>query len=152
MSDKSVKLGKVDPVTFEVLRHRLWALNDEQGAIAARISGSPAIYEAYDFNIGILTAAGRVVFSGVYIGHHAIPLELVVKSVNDRFVDDIEPGDMFFTNDPWCGAIHANDGALTAPIFWNDRIICWTAIVMHDMDVGGPVAGSWSVGARNCFE
>lgn len=152
MSNKSVRLGKVDPVTFEVLRHRLWALNDEQGAIAARISGSPAIYEAYDFNIGILTAAGKGVFSGVYIGHHAIPLELVVKSVKERFGDDIEPGDMFFTNDPWCGAIHANDGALTAPIFWDDKIICWTAIVMHDMDVGGPVAGSWSVGARNCFE
>ena len=35
--ERSVDLGKVDPVTFEVLRHRLWAINDEQGAIAARI-------------------------------------------------------------------------------------------------------------------
>jgi len=152
VSGKNVKLGKVDPVTFEVLRHRLWSLNDEQGAIAARISGSPAIYEGFDFNIAILTAAGRGVFTGVYIGHHAIPLEIVVSSVKERFGEDIEPGDMFFTNDPWCGAIHANDGALTAPIFWDGEIICWTAIVMHDMDVGGPVAGSWTVGAGNSFE
>jgi N-methylhydantoinase B len=147
----NIKLGKVDPVTFEVLRHRLWSINDEQGAIAARISGSPAIYETFDFNIGILTSAGKGVFTGVYIGHHAIPLEIVVKSVKEKFGADIHPGDMFFTNDPWCGALHANDGVLAAPVFWENEIICWTAIVMHDMDVGGPVAGSWVVGARECF-
>ena len=152
MSQENIKLGKVDPVTFEVLRHRLWAINDEQGAIAARISGSPAIYETFDFNIGILTAAGKGVFTGVYIGHHAIPLEIVVKSVKERFGEDIQPGDMFFTNDPWCGALHANDGVLAAPVFWENEIICWTAIVMHDMDVGGPVAGSWVVGAKETFE
>ena len=152
MSRENIKPGKVDPVTFEVLRHRLWAINDEQGAIAARISGSPAIYETFDFNIGILTAAGKGVFTGVYIGHHAIPLEIVVKSVRERFGEDIQDGDMFFTNDPWCGALHANDGVLAAPVFWENEIICWTAIVMHDMDVGGPVAGSWVVGAKETFE
>jgi N-methylhydantoinase B len=152
MSRENIKPGKVDPVTFEVLRHRLWAINDEQGAIAARISGSPAIYETFDFNIGILTAAGKGVFTGVYIGHHAIPLEIVVKSVREKFGEDIQDGDMFFTNDPWCGALHANDGVLAAPVFWENEIICWTAIVMHDMDVGGPVAGSWVVGARETFE
>jgi N-methylhydantoinase B/oxoprolinase/acetone carboxylase alpha subunit len=151
VSSKKIDIGKVDPVTFEVLRHRLWSINDEQGAIAARISGSPAIYETFDFNIGILTSAGRGVFTGVYIGHHAIPLEIVVKSVIQKFGDDIHPGDMFFTNDPWCGALHANDGVLATPVFWQNKIICWTAIVMHDMDVGGPVAGSWVVGARECF-
>jgi N-methylhydantoinase B len=92
------------------------------------------------------------VFTGVYIGHHAIPLEIVVKSVRERFGEDIQDGDMFFTNDPWCGALHANDGVLAAPVFWENEIICWTAIVMHDMDVGGPVAGSWVVGARETFE
>ncbi len=152
MSRENIKPGKVDPVTFEVLRHRLWAINDEQGAIAARISGSPAIYETFDFNIGILTAAGKGVFTGVYIGPHAIPLEIVVKSVRERFGEDIQDGDMFFTNDPWCGALHANDGVLAAPVFWENEIICWTAIVMHDMDVGGPVAGSWVVGAKETFE
>jgi hypothetical protein len=24
-------LGALDPVTFEVIRHRLWAINDDQG-------------------------------------------------------------------------------------------------------------------------
>ena len=33
--------GPIDPVTFEVMRHRLWAINDEQAMMAARVSGSP---------------------------------------------------------------------------------------------------------------
>ena len=36
---------KIDVVTFEVLRHRMWEINDEMGMIAARISGSPLVYE-----------------------------------------------------------------------------------------------------------
>ena len=35
----------LDPVTFEVIRHRLWAINDDQAMIAARLSGSPVVYE-----------------------------------------------------------------------------------------------------------
>ena len=40
----------IDPVTLEVLRHRLWMINDEQGRVAAQLSGSPVVYEAKDFN------------------------------------------------------------------------------------------------------
>ena len=28
----------IDPITFEVIRHRLWAINDEQGRMASRPS------------------------------------------------------------------------------------------------------------------
>jgi len=144
--------NKVDPVTFEVLRHRIWAINDEQAMVAARVSGSPVVYETFDFNLGILTPQGKGVYTGVYIAHHAIPLEQVVSSVMKKFGDDIHPGDMFYTNDPWCGALHANDGALASPVFWEGEIVCWTAIVMHDVDVGGPVPGSFVVGAHECLE
>ena len=45
----------LDPIDFEVLRHRLWMINDEQGRVAAQVSGSPAVYEAKDFNTSLLT-------------------------------------------------------------------------------------------------
>ena len=50
---------------------------------------------------------------------------------------------MFFTNDPWWGALHANDGILAMPIFWEGRLVAWSGIVMHDDDVGWPVPGSF---------
>jgi N-methylhydantoinase B len=142
----------IDPVTFEVIRHRLWAINDEQAMIAARMSGSPVIYEVYDFNAGILTPQGDGLVAGIYILHHAATLDFFVQRILAEWpADDIHEGDMFFTNDPWYGALHSNDGALVTPIFADGEIVCWSGLAMHDEDVGSPVPGSFVVGARDSF-
>ncbi|HUB76318.1 MAG TPA: hydantoinase B/oxoprolinase family protein, partial [Solirubrobacteraceae bacterium] len=65
--------------------------------------------------------------------------------------EQIRPGDMFFTNDPWWGALHANDGILAMPIFWEGELVAWSGIVMHDSDVGSPVPGSFVNGAVDRF-
>jgi N-methylhydantoinase B len=143
---------QIDPVTFEVIRHRLWAINDEQAMIAARVSGSPVVYEAYDFNAALLTPEGEGIVAGIYIVHHAVPIDILVNQIRERWKpEDIHEGDMFFTNDPWSGALHANDGILAAPIFWEGEIVCWTGMVLHDQDVGSPVPGSFVVGAVDRF-
>ncbi len=144
--------AKIDVITFEVLRHRMWEINDEMGMIAARISGSPLVYESGDFNTGILTAKGEVLFTGVYVIRQASALDVLVQSTIKRFGDDIHDGDMFVTNDPWSGALHAMDYAVIAPVFWEDEIVAWTGVVMHEIDVGGPRPGSWIVGARDAFQ
>jgi len=58
---------------------------------------------------------------------------------------------MFYTNDPWYGALHSNDGIMVTPIFWDGEIVCWSGLAMHDEDVGSPVPGSFVVGARDRF-
>ena len=142
----------MDPVTFEVMRHRLWAINDEQAMMAARVSGSPVVYEAYDFNTSLLTYDGRALFAGVYIMTNAVPIELMVRRVLEKWApEDIREGDMFCSNDPWSGALHANDTILVSPIFWEGELVAWTGIVMHDSDVGSPVPGSFVVGAQDRF-
>jgi N-methylhydantoinase B len=141
-----------DFVTFEILRHRLWEINDEMGLLAARVSGSPAVYESGDFNTAILTSDGRGLFTGVYVIRQASALDVVVQSVLERFAGDIADGDMFLTNDPWCGALHAMDYAVVAPVFSGGDLVAWTGIVMHEMDVGGPRPGSWTVGARDAYQ
>ena len=141
-----------DFVTFEILRHRLWEINDEMGLLAARVSGSPAVYESGDFNTAILNAQGRGLFTGVYVIRQASALDVVVQSVLERFGSDIADGDMFLTNDPWCGALHAMDYAVVAPVFSEGELVAWTGIVMHEMDVGGPRPGSWTVGARDAYQ
>ncbi|HEY2600711.1 MAG TPA: hydantoinase B/oxoprolinase family protein [Thermoleophilaceae bacterium] len=141
-----------DPVTFEVIRHRLWAINDEQAMIAARMSGSPVIYEVYDFNAGLLTPDGHGLVAGIYILHHAATIDFFVQRILAEWpAEDIREGDMFFTNDPWYGALHSNDGILVTPIFWDGRIVAWSGLAMHDEDVGSPVPGSFVVGARDSF-
>lgn len=144
--------ARLDMVTFEVLKHRLWAINDEMALIAGRISGSPAVYESGDFNTAILTPGGQSLYVGAHIIRQAAALDVVVQGVKEFFGDDIADGDMFLTNDPWYGALHAQDAAVVAPVFFGGRLIAWTGIVMHETDVGGPKPGSWSVGARNAYE
>ncbi len=142
----------LDPVTFEVVRHRLWAINDDQGRMAARLSASTTVYELNDFNSAVLTADGRGLCSGAYIMSHATTVASMVQLLLQQFdLEDIHEGDLFYTNDPWCGALHANDGLLALPIFWHDRLVAWSVIVMHDDDVGSPVPSSLVVGARDRF-
>jgi N-methylhydantoinase B len=143
----------LDPVTFEVIRHRLWAINDEQAQMTARLSGSPVIYEVLDFNAAITTADGRGLFCGMYIIAHASTIDHMIREILGRWsLADIHEGDMFFTNDPWSGALHPNDGILVSPIFWEGDIVAWSGIAMHDDDVGGPVPGGFSPGAHNGYE
>ena len=40
----------IDPVTFEVVRHALWNVNEEHGATIQRLSGSPVAMYALDLN------------------------------------------------------------------------------------------------------
>ena len=59
---------------------------------------------------------------------------------------------MFITNDTYVGAPHQADVVVVAPIFDGDRLIAWCGSCVHQADVGGPVPGSITVGARNIYE
>jgi N-methylhydantoinase B len=108
-SEQPGRVRGLDPITFEVIRHRLWAINDDQARMAARLSGSFIVYEGYDFNAALVTADGRGLYCGVYILQHGATIdEFVRKILADWPAEEIRPGDMFFTNDPWWGALHAN--------------------------------------------
>jgi N-methylhydantoinase B len=142
----------LDPITFEVIRHRLWAINDDQGRMAARLSGSFIVFEGYDFNAALVTADGRGLYCGMYILQHGATIDEFVRRVLAEWPpEEIREGDMFFTNDPWWGALHANDGILAMPIFWEGELVAWSGIAMHDEDVGSPVPGSFVAGAADRF-
>ena len=144
----------LDPATFEVLRHRLWAINDEAAVTIGRVSGSPIATEGNDFNSGLMTADGETIVAGIYVLVHAAALGRIVRDVIDNYTVNpgINPGDMFLTNDTYVGAPHQADVIVVAPIFNGDRLVAWTGSCVHQADVGGPVPGSITVGARNIYE
>ena len=55
----------LDPITFEVIKHRLWQINDEQSIAIKTISASPIVVEGNDFNVGLFTADGQLVTAGI---------------------------------------------------------------------------------------
>ncbi len=57
---------KVDPITYEVVRHHLWNINEELGMTIQRISGSPVAMYAFDLNSSIFTEDGEFIYYGPY--------------------------------------------------------------------------------------
>lgn len=143
----------VDPVTFEVIRHRLMTITDEQGAALAAISGSPHVAEANDYNVGLYLADGEVATMGRTIVTHSAAMASITRFVIEDCEDDpgFAPGDMFVVNHPWKGAVHAQDMGVVAPIFYGDRILAWSSAMCHMTDVGGSRPGSFCSDAIDCY-
>ncbi|MCY3806657.1 MAG: hydantoinase B/oxoprolinase family protein, partial [bacterium] len=144
--------GSLDPVTFEILRSRLSAINDEAAMTMRLVSGSPVANEAYDMNVGLMDADGDCFAIGMYITIHALALSSTVKDIRQRFAaDDVGPGDVFMSNDPYVGACHQMDVAVVAPIFAGGRLVAWTGSTVHQIDLGGPVEGQVQLGATSIW-
>jgi N-methylhydantoinase B len=145
----------LDPIRFEVLRHRLWSICAEAAGTIKNISGSPIATEAHDFNTCIMSAAGEPVVMGPYVASLAIGQGLTVKTILEKYSDNpgILHSDMFLCNDPYSGALHQNDVSLVAPVFHAERLVAWTGATIHQVDVGGASKGSQAAtGAQSIFE
>jgi len=144
---------RLDPVSFEILRHRLWAINDEATATVRLVSGSPVATEANDMNTALMDATGDVFVVGCYSLAKATTMASVVKDILENYTENpgIRAGDAFICNDPYVGAQHQNDTALVMPVFIEDELVAWTGAELHLVDVGGPVAGQVQIGAKDIF-
>jgi N-methylhydantoinase B len=143
----------VDFVTDEVLSHRLWHICDEAGVTIRHVSGSPVATEANDFMTVIANEMGDIVFMTPNLLYQAAAFEPMIKwtLLNRATSPGIEDGDMFLCNDPWVGAVHQNDVAVFAPVFFNGQLFCWVGASIHEVDVGGPSPGSFSIVAQDVF-
>jgi N-methylhydantoinase B len=144
----------LDPITYEVIRHNLWNINEEHGATIQRISGSPVAIYAFDLNPTILTEDGEFVFFGPYMQYMSGVADTQVKWILEHRSDNpgIRDGDMFIANDPWVGAAHQMDVMLICPVFWQGELFCWVTNCLHQHDIGGITPGSFCPAARNVYD
>lgn len=144
---------RLDPATFEILRHRLWYINDEGALTISRVSGSPVATEVFDMNAGLMTAAGDLVYIDTFICAQATTLAPHVKHLLGEFGENpgIGPDDMFLCNDPYVSVCHQNCVQVVGPIFWEGELVAWAGASLHAIDVGGPTAGQVQVEAADIF-
>src|ERR687883_550465 len=141
----------VDAITFEVLKHRLWQITDEQAVTIKTISSSPIVVEGNDFNVGIFTRDGRVITAGIGSLVHVTTMGSTIENIL-RAAGTIRPGDVFLTNDPFLGALHQNDVVVASPLFVQGALVLWVANVLHHPDVGGIDEGSFCINARTLYQ
>jgi N-methylhydantoinase B len=144
-----------DPITLEIIQNSLQATADEMFAAMKKTAMSSIIYEVLDMGTGITDAQGRLASSGAGIPGFIGVLDKSVKVLIQKFdkPGDIQPGDVFITNDPYYGGVtHLNDLVVCMPVFAGDRLIAWTANIAHNSDVGGKSPGSLSADATEIFQ
>jgi N-methylhydantoinase B len=148
-------MNQYDPITLEIIQNSLQAAADEMFAALRHTAMSAIIYEVLDMGTGITDRYGELAGSGAGIPAFVGVLDKTVKRIISKFNQpgDIEPGDIFATNDPYNGGVtHLNDVILVMPVFAGEDIVAWTANIAHWNDVGGMVPGSMSTDAKEIFQ
>jgi N-methylhydantoinase B len=143
-----------DPITLEIIQSSLQAASDEMFAAFRKTAMSAIIYEVLDMGTGITDAEGNLASSGAGIPAFVGVLDKAVKRIIEvNAGDEICPGDIFATNDPFYGGVtHLNDVVLAMPVFADGELVAWTANIAHWNDVGGMVPGSISNEAKEIFQ
>lgn len=145
-------VADIDPVTYEVIRSRLWTINLAHGETLKRVSGSP-VFQASDFNMCILSADGETVMNAAYAQYLNAGASLTVRYILENLSSDIgiEEGDVFLCNDPWIGAVHQMDVTIAMPVFVDGKIFAWVSNAGHQYDLGGIAAGGWPEAAPDVY-
>src|SRR5258706_9988944 len=142
---------RAHPIPSEILRHRLWSINEEGANTLERVSGSLIASEVHDMNTSIMTATGDSLVIAPYMLVHAISMETLAKDVVATCAENpgIRPDDMFLCNDPFAGAQHQMDVVVLGAIHYEGELLGWVGSTIHQIDIGGPVPGQVQVGAKD---
>ena len=117
----------MDPITFSIIRHRLFRVIDEAVITLKQVSGSAITNEGHDLMVSLYRADGSLLMGGVGFLHHLTSAAEACKAVIRRFEGDIGEGDVFLTNCPYTAALHTSDIYLVAPIHHGGRLVAWSA-------------------------
>jgi N-methylhydantoinase B len=144
--------GSVDPITFEILSHRLYQIAKEMGTTLERVGGTVNTTQQKDYMAALYRADGEILSAGESIGMHMACGGVAVKKIIERFGNDgIAPDDVFLLNDPYVAAVHQSDLFMISPIHYQGRLVAWSATFVHVMDIGAQSPGGNSPGATEIF-
>lgn len=127
------------PARLQVMWNRLLAVVEEQGQTLIRAAFSPIVRECGDISAGIFDVDGRMLAQAVTgtPGHINTMAEAVLHLCKRFAVQDMKPGDIYMTNDPWLASGHLNDFLLMMPAFKDGKVVGFTSCTSHLVDLGG---------------
>lgn len=141
----------MDPMTFSIIRHRLFRIIDEAVITLKHVSGSAITNEGHDLMVSLYRADGTLLMGGVGFLHHLTSAAEACKAIIRRFGEDIHAGDVFLLNDPYTAALHTSDIYLVAPIHHGGRLVAWSACFVHVYDIGAMNPGGFSPDSPDIF-
>ena len=146
-------MSDIDPVTFSVVWNGLVSIAEEMGTALRRSAYSLGVREGRDFSTALFDAQGRLVAQGNFSPGHLGSMPFVVKNILQVYpLDELEEGDSILLNDPYLGSGHLPDFFQVSPVFFNDKLLGFSANCAHMVDVGGAGPGSQAVDSLDLFQ
>ena len=141
----------MDPVTFSIIRHRLFRVVEEAVITLKHVSGSAITNEGHDLMVSLYQADGSLLMGGVGFLHHLTSAAEACKAIIRKFEGRIGEGDLFLLNDPYTAALHTSDVYLVSPIHHGGKLIAWSACFVHVSDIGAMNPGGFAPDAQDIF-
>jgi len=135
----------VDPITVSTIWHSMQTICREMRHVIDRTAQNFLISQLHDVSVGIWDAKGGTVAVPVGLPVQFLGTGFAVQALVEKFGDNIMPGDVFLTNDPYHGGhcCHLPDWAFFRPIFHNGELLFFTMARAHQQDTGGSYPGGY---------
>jgi N-methylhydantoinase B len=143
----------IDLILLEVLKNAFETIADEMALIVLRTSHSSIVRDSMDFSTAICDAEGRTLAQGLTNPGHLGSFFDAMRHLLRQHHGAIYPGDIFIGNDPYAASgMHLPDVFIIRPIFRENELAAWGMTLAHQIDVGGIVPGSNSLGSTEIFQ
>ena len=130
---------KMSVIELQIFWNRLNAIVEEQAQTLMHTAFNPIVRESGDLSAGLFDLKGRMIAQAVTgTPGHVNTMAMSVRFFMEKYsLDEMHPGDIYMTNDPWKAAGHLNDFMPVMPCFHENRLIGFTSCTSHLADLGG---------------
>ncbi len=137
--------GQMDPITISTVWHGFQSACREMRDMITRTSQSFLMAQLKDVSVGIWRADGATIAMPEGLLDQFLGTRFVIEAIDEQFGDDLAPGDVILTNDPYHGghSPHLPDWGFIRPIFWEGELLFFTLVRGHVMDTGGSFPGGY---------
>jgi len=152
VNNKEFKL-KTHPADFEIIYSGIRSVTLEMGITMERTARAPIYFAAHDFSTAVFDGEGKLVSLSEFIPIHIGAAPFAIKAAIKYFGNDIMPGDVIITNDPYTfdAGNHLADWTILLPVFYQKKLWFWSVNRAHQMDVGGGQSGAYNPNAHDIF-
>jgi N-methylhydantoinase B len=137
-------ISQPDPIRLEIFKNLYQFIAEQMGIVLQNTATSVNIKERLDFSCAIFDASGLLVANAPHIPVHLGSMSESVRSLINDQGDNIKPGNVYLSNNPYNGGTHLPDVTAITPIFDGEKtqIIFYVASRGHQADIGGITPGS----------
>jgi len=135
----------IDPTTVATVWHSMQTICKEMRHIVKRTAQNYLIGQLQDLSVGIWGADGATIAVPAGLPVQFLGTTFAVQDLVRDFAGNINPGDVFLTNDPYHGGhnCHLPDWGYIRPIFYRGELLFFTLCRGHQMDTGGSFPGGY---------